>query len=22
NRKAVDQWIEAQKKNQPGAKTA
>ena len=22
NRKAVDQWIEAQKKNQPGVKTA
>ncbi|EBL1008373.1 excisionase, partial [Salmonella enterica] len=21
NREAVDQWIEAQKKNQPGAKT-
>lgn len=22
NRKAVDQWVEAQKKNQPGAKSA
>jgi len=22
NRKAVDQWVEAQKKNQPGAKNA